>query len=77
MLSILTKEEKTFSLIVCLSITINNQRKSYFFYFVIQQHIVTRFNRFTLRVYSLNLKEFEQAHDCIYTCKVTGPGQIF
>ena len=22
------------------------------------------------------MKEFEQGHGCIYTCKVTGPGQI-
>ena len=77
MLSILTKEEKTFSLIFCLAITINYQQTLFFVYFVSQQHIVTRFNRLTLWVYILNLKEFEQAHGCIYTSKVTGPRQIF
>ena len=77
MLSILTKEEKTFSLIFCLTITINYQQTLFLVYFVSQQHIVTRFKRLTLWVYILNLKEFEQAHDCVYTFKVTGPRQIF
>ena len=77
MLSIFSKEEKTLSLIFCLTITINNQQTLFFVYFVSQQNIVTCFNRLTLWVYILNLNEFEQAHGCIYTSKVTGPRQVF